>query len=62
MIGWDWLKILAASKDAALLMSLGLNVLLWKSREALQEKINSMLSELLRELVKITANLSEGKK
>jgi len=61
----DIVKI-AGSKDAALALSLAFNVTacgaiwrLWKSREALQDKVTAMLTELVRELSKMTANLTE---
>ena len=65
MSGW-WIKTIANSKDAALVMSLLFNVIacgaiwrLWKSKEALQDRVTNMLGELLKELTRLTANLAE---
>lgn len=51
------LKTIAASKDVALVLSLSFNAglcgaiwLLWRSREALQEKVTSLLVELIQEM------------
>lgn len=59
-------KYIAGSKDVALMLSLFFNVAacgaiwrLWKSREALQDKVTAMLTELVKELSKMTANLME---
>jgi hypothetical protein len=59
-------KYVAASKDVALVLSLVFNVAaceairrLWKSREALQDKVTAMLTGLVKELSKMTANLTE---
>lgn len=61
----DVIKI-AGSKDVALVLSLTFNFVacgaiwrLWKSREALQDKVTAMLTELVKELSKMTANLTE---
>lgn len=55
---------MANSKDAALILSLLFNVMasaaiwrLWKSREALQDKVTGMLGELLTELSRLMARL-----
>jgi len=59
----DVVKI-AGSKDVALVLSLTFNFAtcgaiwrLWKSREALQDKVTAMLTELVKELSKMTTNL-----
>jgi len=56
----------AGSKDVALALSLVFNAAacgaiwrLWKSRETLQDKVTAMLTELVGELSKMTANLAE---
>jgi len=53
----QWIRLLAESKDVALILSLCFNAVacaailrLWKSREALQDKITSMLIELTQEV------------
>jgi fructoselysine-6-P-deglycase FrlB-like protein len=60
------IKCIAASKDVALMLSLFFNMAacgaiwrLWKSREALQDKVTAMLTELVKELSKMTAKLME---
>jgi len=60
------IKYIAGSKDVALVLSLVFNAAactaiwrLWKSREALQDKVTAMLTELVKELSKMTANLTE---
>jgi len=60
------IKYIAGSKDVALILSLTFNVAacgaiwrLWKSREALQDKVTAMLTELVKELSRMTANLTE---
>ena len=52
-----WIKTLASSKDVAFLLSLIFNMValgaiwrLWKSREVYQDKVTSMLTDLVREL------------
>jgi len=61
----DIIKI-AGSKDVALVLSLMFNAFacgaiwrLWKSRENLQDKVTAMLTELVKELAKMTANLAK---
>jgi len=61
-----WINLVAQSKDAALVMSLVFNVVacaaiwrLWRSREALQDRVTGMLTELVKELSRMTANLIE---
>jgi len=62
----ETIKYVAGSKDVALVLSLVFNVTacgaiwrLWKSREALQDKVTAMLTELVKELSKMTFNLTE---
>jgi len=59
---------IANSKDVALVLSLMFNFVacgaiwrLWKSREALQDKVTAMLTELVKELSRMTANLTENR-
>ena len=51
------IKMVAASKDAALVLSLVFNLVacgaiwkLWKSREALQDKVTTLLTQVIEEL------------
>ena len=60
--------MLAGSKDVALVLSLLFNVVactaiwrLWKSREALQDKVTEMLTNLIKELASMTSKLMEKK-
>lgn len=60
----DLVKLIATSKDAALVMSLCANVVLigavwrvWKSRENLQDRVTAMLTDLVKELAGITRRL-----
>jgi len=60
------LNFIAGSKDVALVLSLVFNLVacgaiwrLWKSRENLQDKMNSMLTDLLKELTRLTSRLLE---
>lgn len=59
-----WIDLIAGSRDAALVLSLLFNVALgaaiwrlWRSREALQDKVTSMLAELLKELTRYMPNM-----
>jgi len=59
---------IANNKDVALVLSLMFNFVacgaiwrLWKSREALQDKVTAMLTELVKELSRMTANLTENR-
>ena len=63
-----WIKMLAGSKDVALVLSLLFNAVactaiwrLWKSREALQDKMTDMLTNLIKELASMTSKLMEKK-
>ena len=60
------LSTIAQSRDAALLISLAGNVALavafwrlWRSRERLQERVATMLAEILREIVPLAIRLAE---
>jgi hypothetical protein len=51
------IKMIAASKDVALVLSLVFNLIacgaiykLWRSREALQDKVTGLLTEVIEEL------------
>ena len=51
------IKMVAASKDVALVLSLVFNLVacgaiwkLWKSREALQDKVTTLLTQVIEEL------------
>lgn len=57
----EWIKIIAASKDAALVLSLLFNLLscaaiwrLWQSYAGLQSKVTGMLTALVSELMELT--------
>ena len=59
-------QAIAASKDAALVLSLSFNVIactavyrIWKSREAQQDKMTAMLADLLKEMARLTNRLLE---
>jgi len=59
-----WIDIIANSQNAALVLSLLVNMVLagaiwrlWKSREALQDKVTGMLTDLLKELTRLTSNM-----
>lgn len=61
-----WFKYVSASKDVALAISLLFNFIacaavwrLWKSREAMQDKVSSMLKDLVSELTRMTVRLVE---
>lgn len=63
-----WIKIIAGSKDVALVLSLLFNMVactaiwrLWKSREVLQDKMTDMLTNLIKELASMTSKLMEKK-
>jgi len=56
-MSWRWVAWIAESKDVALILSLAFNAVvctalwrLWKSREALQDKVTAMLIELTQEV------------
>ena len=60
-----WIDFVANSKDAALVLSLLFNLIacgaawrLWKSREALQDKVTAMLSEVVKELTRLLVTLA----
>ena len=62
----EWLKLAAGSKDVALALSLLFNAAactaiwrLYKSREALQEKVTGLLVSLVSELSRTTTRLLE---
>lgn len=64
-----WINLILGSKDAALVLSLLVNMALagaiwrlWKSREALQDKVTAMLTDLLKELTRLTSNMIERSK
>lgn len=53
----SWISEIAASKNVALILSLCFNAVLctaiwriWKSRESLQDKVISLLTELISEM------------
>ncbi len=57
---------ISKSKDAALVISLIFNVLawaaiwrLWKSREALQDKVTGLMIEMVKEVSRMTVKLME---
>jgi len=60
------LKLIAGSKDVALVLSLVFNLVacgaiwkIWKSKESLQDKMTGMLTDLLKELTRLTSRLLE---
>lgn len=59
-------QAIAASKEAALVLSLLFNAVactaiyrIWKSREAQQDKMTAMLADLLKEMARLTNRLLE---
>ena len=59
-------EAIAASKEATLVLSLLFNVVactavyrIWKSREAQQDKMTTMLADLLKEMARLTNRLLE---
>ena len=53
----SWIDMIATSKNVALVVSLSFNLIacgaiwkLWKSREALQDKVTKLLHETIEEL------------
>jgi len=59
-LSFDWIRLIADSRDAALVLSLAFNIIaiaairkIWKSREALGDRVTEMLMELLRELTRM---------
>jgi Zn-dependent protease with chaperone function len=60
------IQSIAASKDAALVLSLLFNAVacgaiyrIWKSRERQQDRLTSMLADLLKEMARLTNRLLE---
>ena len=60
------ITMLAESRDVALVLSLAGNLALgvafwrlWRSRERLQERVATMLAEILREIVPLAIRLAE---
>jgi len=65
-VNWHWVKDVAGSKDAALLLSLTVNAVafyaiwrLWQGYRSLQDRVTGMLVDLVRELGVIATTLSE---
>ena len=61
-----YINMIASSKDAALVISLVFNVVilaafwrLWRSREALQDKVTGLMLETVKEVTKLMVKLME---
>ncbi|BBO74413.1 hypothetical protein DSCW_18300 [Desulfosarcina widdelii] len=67
-MNWHWIKDVAGSKDAALLLSLTVNVVafyaiwrLWQGYRILMNQVTGMLVDLVKELGVMATNLSGRK-
>ncbi len=67
-MNWHWIKDVAGSKDAALLLSLTVNAVafyaiwrLWQGYRNLMDRVTGMLVDLVKELGVMAANLSGQK-